>query len=190
MRSVAMALFVLLMLVVAGPSFALQPPCDYGKAEINTTKAPTLYLRWQACDKQYWCVRTKPEYLSGLPVGQGWENAIEYLTRKAVIAPPLTQDERKLCFAGVQLPTWRVTAYSTYDSRPLFDGAKYEACLGNQQITDKGVCNLKPHWVQIGTVAKGSACETRAVRISGGGIEYHYTTNAGGVRGLSVCKLQ
>lgn len=180
----------IIMLMASLTANALQPPCDYGKAEINTSKAPTVYLRWQACDKQYWCVRARPEYFSNLPVGQGWENALEYLTRKAIVAPPLSQDERNLCFAGVQLPTWRVAAYSTYDSRPLFDGTKYESCLGNQQITDKGVCNLKPYWVQIGTVAKGTACETRPVRISGGGVEYHYTTNAGRARGLSVCKLQ
>lgn len=181
---------ILTLLMPAPRAFALEPPCNYVRAEINTSKAPTVYMRWQSCDKRYWCVRTKPEYFSNLPVGQGWENALEYLTRKAIVAPPLSQDERNLCFAGLVLPTWKVAAYSAYESRPLFDGTKYESCLSNQQIIDKGSCNLKPHWVQIGTVAKGTACETRPVRISGGGVEYHYTTNAGRVRGLSVCRLE
>ena len=177
-------------LLVASPAFSIEPPCEYIKTEVNTTKAPTLYFRWQSCSKEYWCIRTKPEYLSTLPVGSGWENAVEYLTRKAVIAPPLTQDERNLCFAGLTLPTWKVAAHSSYTTRPLFDGDKYEACLANQAITDKTQCNTKPHWVQFGSVAVGTSCEPKVIRSSGGSITYHYTTNAGKVRGLSVCKLQ
>lgn len=169
---------------------AIETPCEFAKVEINSTKSPTIYLRWQSCTKEYWCVRSKPEYMANLPVGQGWENALEYLTRKAVIAPPLTQDERNLCFAGLKLPVWKVAAHSSYTTRPIFDGAKYESCLSNQSIADKNLCNAKPHWVQMGSVAVGTNCESKVVRNSGGGITYHYVTNAGQVRGLSVCKLQ
>lgn len=185
-----MKTLLLVLALLPAVSFAVDPPCDYSKMQVDARSAPTLYFRWQACNKEYWCVRVQPEYLSELPKGSGWENALEFLTRKAVIAPPLTAAERTKCFGDLVLPAWKVAAYSTYTTRPLFDGAKYEACLTNTTITDKTLCNAKPHWVQLGTVAVGTGCEPRTVRNSGGGITYHYTTNAGGVRGLSVCKLQ
>ena len=183
-------LVAILLLIVSLPSTAFEPPCNYSSAQTNASKAPNLYFRWQSCDKQYWCVRVTPQQMSNLPPGTDWENALEYLTRKAVVAPPLTQDERNFCFAGLTLPKWKVAAHSSYTSRPLFDGAKYESCLSNQAITDKNLCNAKPHWVQLGSVAVGTNCESKVIRNSGGSITYHYTTNAGRVRGLSVCKLQ
>lgn len=183
-------LILLCLALLPGVSLAIDPPCDYGTVQVDARGAPTLYFRWQACSKQYWCVRVQPEYLSQLTPGSNWENALEYLTRKAVVAPPLTTAERDKCFAGLVIPTWQVAAYSSYPTRPLFDGAKYEACLANAAITDKTLCNAKPHWVQLGTVARGTGCEARIVRNSGGGITYNYVTNAGNVRGLSVCRLQ
>lgn len=181
---------LLLVGILSAPVFAIDPPCDYGTVQVDARAAPTLYFRWQACSKEYWCVRVQPEYLSQLTPGAGWESALEFLTRKAVVAPPLTAAERAKCFGDLVIPTWKVAAYRTYASRPLYDGTKYEACLGNAAIADKALCNAKPHWVQLGTVAVGTGCEARVVRDSGGGITYHYTTNAGEVRGLAVCRLQ
>lgn len=84
---------------------------------------------------------------------------------------------------------WKVAPLAV-GSRPLYDGQKYEACKNNISITDKNLCNSKPHWVQIGSVAADgiTPCESAKIRDLTINQEYHYTTNAGGIRGLTVCK--
>lgn len=85
---------------------------------------------------------------------------------------------------------WKVAPYRKNPTRPIFDGTKYEACLSNPSIADKKACNKSPHWKKIGDVPKGTACEDAKIKPLSKTIEYHFSTNAKGQRGLAACQKE
>lgn len=99
----------------------------------------------------------------------GWTtlNNRIYMLRAQFTAQKNSAKDDEICLQG--LPAIRVVAAVT-GTRPLYDGALYESTKV---------------WKAIGTVLVGAACEDGVVRQTT--VEYHYVTNAAGLRGLAAC---
>ena len=72
------------------------------------------------------------------------------------------------------IPSYIVKPAGTAATRPLYDGAAWEA----DHTT----------WRQIGAVERDQPCEEEMIRKTS--VEYRYTTTKAGLRGLAVCSLR
>lgn len=102
--------------------------------------------------------------------GSSWENIpAEQVPVPIVVSPVPTPTPVPV---PVPVVLYYVSINGSALTRPLYDGTTFEAT---------GI------WRQLGseTVAVGTACEDAAPRKTT--VEYHYTTNAGGKRGLAAC---
>ena len=150
------------------------------RVQVRTLDSPRIWFRWDVDifpTRQCWYIKT--EEIPNAPK-HDWLPMIDVININAQIfgVTSLTSVERDMCFSNMPpLPpppvyVFKVTPAGTATTRTLYDGAAYEA---NNKV-----------WIPIGVVAKDTACEPAVIRKTT--LEYHYVTNAAGVRGLAACK--
>lgn len=81
---------------------------------------------------------------------------------------------------------WSVATGSSTKLRPMYDIAKYQACIAAGS-TDAVCAGSSTTWKKVGDVDEGAVCEAPSIRKTST-TDYHKTTNKAGVSGAALCK--
>lgn len=124
-------------------------------------------------------------YVTAVP--QAWLDA----QKTTPISPPLPPVP-----TPPPAPSWKVAVNNDAPDRPMKSGPVYEACLVDNAVTDKKLCDAPPYWVDLksgSTVQRakvGEPCEDKVVKTYTTKQSWHYSKSTAGIRGLVVCELR
>lgn len=107
---------------------------------------------------------------------------IYWATDSSVIDPPC----RWVDCAMLTQQVWTVATGSATKLRPMYDIAKYQACIAAGS-TDAVCAGSSTTWKKVGDVDELTACEAVSIRKTSSS-DYHKTTNKAGVSGAAICK--